>query len=286
MTASVRFCLKSIIKEIIMSDINVKKKRRWPVVLAVILLIICMLGGFIAVNAARNKKVMNDTVDQALEILSQNAKVTPVDPGEYRQIKVYGLMKFDVSQYDVENIGNLSVMTVNMGFMQMSSFVLSPYEKNMPLLSMDFMYILGNRKAYAEFYDLVADPSSAEYQSVLDSIRQFESKYSDLETVETSPAWYDDYTTIALHKAGKRSDDAKINDMFCDAVRCYMETAETLPLLSDEEKAVKLELTQEYCDGLIEKGGVSTDVFKKELGEETTRDFFNKVFFGTERYRK
>ena len=269
-----------------MSDTNVKKKRRWLVVPAVILLIICLLGGFIAVNAAKNKKVMNDTVSQALDVLSQYAKVTPVDPGEYKQIKVYGLMKFDVSQYDVENIGNLSVMTVNMGFMQMSSFVITPYEKNMPLLSMDFMYILGNRKAYAEFYDLVADTSSDEYKSVLSNIRQFESKYSDMSDVETSPAWYDKYLTVALHKSGKRSDDAKINDMFLDAVKCFMETAEPLPLLSDEEKAVKLELTQEYCDGLIENGGVSTDVFKKELGEETTRDFFNKVFFGTERYRK
>ena len=46
-----------------------------------------------------------------------------------------------------------------------------------------------------------------------------------------------------------------------------------------------LDVTQEYSDGLIDKGGVSTDVFKKELGEAKTRDFFNKVFFGTELYR-
>lgn len=269
-----------------MSDTVVKKKRILPKILGVILLIILCSAGFVFFNASKNMKQMNKTVDSGMNVLSSYAKVTPVDAGEYSQITMKGIMKFNVSQYDVENIGNLSVMTVNMGFMQMVSYVVSPYEKDLPLLSMDFMYILGNRKAYAEFYDLVADTSSDEYKSVLSNIRQFESKYSDMSDVETSPAWYDKYLTVALHKSGKRSDDAKINDMFLDAVRCFMETAEPLPLLSDEEKAVKLELTQEYCDGLIENGGVSTDVFKKELGEETTRDFFNKVFFGTERYRK
>ena len=90
-------------------------------------------------------------------------------------------MNFDVSQYDVENIGDLSVMTVNMGFMQMTSYVITPYEKNMPLLSMDFMYIMGNREAYAEFYDLVEDPESGEYTKVLSAVREFQNKYSDME---------------------------------------------------------------------------------------------------------
>ena len=35
-----------------------------------------------------------------------------------------------------------------------------------------------------------------------------------------------------------------------------------------EEKAEKLEITVNYTDGLIEQGGISTDVFKKELGDE------------------
>ena len=37
----------------------------------------------------------------------------------------------------------------------------------------------------------------------------------------------------------------------------------------------------DYTDGLIEKGGISTDVFKSALGDDVTKDFFDKVFFGT-----
>lgn len=268
-----------------MSDTVVKKKRILPKILGVILLIILCSAGFVFFNASKNMKQMNKTVDSGMNVLSSYAKVTPVDAGEYSQITMKGIMKFNVSQYDVENIGNLSVMTVNMGFMQMVSYVVSPYEKDLPLLSMDFMYILGNRKAYAEFYDLTANKNSEEYQGVLDIIRKFQNSYSDLAELETAPAWYDDLLTVVMHKSGKSADDSRIDEMFSDSIRSYMEAAKGLQQLSDEEKAVKLELIQNYCDGLVEKGGVSTDVFKKELGEEKTKDFFNKVFFGTEKYR-
>lgn len=230
-------------------------------------------------------KVMNKTLDSGMEKLSGYAELTPVDAGDFEQIRLNGLMKFDVSQYDVKDTGNLSVMTVNMGFMQMVSYVITPYDKNMPLLSMDFMYILGNRKSYAEFYDLVTDKDSAEYSEILDQVKKFADSYSDLEDISTSPAWYDDLMTIALHKKGKRADDEQIKEMFCDAIRCYMENANGLDELSDTEKSDKLALTQEYSDNLISKGGVSTDVFKKALGEEKTKEFFDKVFFGTEKRR-
>jgi len=266
-----------------MKDRDVKKKKKWPKVLLTIVLLIGALAGFIAFNASKNMEVMNRTLDSGMKTLSEYAEVTPVDAGEFSEIKMYGLMKFKVSQYDVRDVGNLSVMTVNMGFMQMVSYVITPYDKNMPLMSMDFMYILGNRKAYVEFYDLVSDRNSDEYVDVLASIKEFEKKYSSLEDIETAPAWYDELMTVVLHKAGKRADDEKIEEMFCDAVRCYMEKANELGELSEEEKAEKLALTQEYSDNLISKGGVSTDVFKKALGEEKTKEFFDKVFFGTER---
>lgn len=38
-----------------------------------------------------------------------------------------------------------------MGIMQMATAVITPRDKNMPLLSADYMYILGKRKAYLEF---------------------------------------------------------------------------------------------------------------------------------------
>jgi hypothetical protein len=264
---------------------TVAKKKKWPKVLLVILIIIGGLVGFTCYNASKNMKVMNKTLDAGMETISKYAKLTPVDAGEYKQIKMYGLLKFDVDQYDVEDIGNLSVMKVNMGFMQMVSYIITPYKKNMPMLSMDFMYIFGKRKAYAEFYDLVSDTADSEYVKVLDSIKKFDSSYSDFKDIETDPAWYDEYLTVVLHKEAKRDDDERVEKMFCDAISCYMEAAKELKPLSEAERLNKLAITQKYCDTLVEKGGVSTDVFKKQLGREKTKDFFDKVLFGTEQYR-
>ena len=176
-------------------------------------------------------------------------------------------------------------MKMNMGFMQMVSYIITPYKKNMPMLSMDFMYIFGKRKAYAEFYDLVCDTADSKYIKVLDSIKKFESSFSDFKDAETDPAWYDEYLTVALHKEAKRNDDDRVEKMFCDAIRCYMEAAKELPMLSEAERLNKLAITQQYCDTLVEKGGVSTDEFKKQLGRDKTKDFFDKVLFGTEQYR-
>lgn len=265
------------------------KKKKWPKVLLIIILIIALLIGaltaLISVNASRNMKIMNDTLNEGMQKLSEYATVTELDAGEYREIKMYGFMKFDVDQYDVEDLGNLSVMKVNMGMMQMVSYIITPYEKDMPMLSMDFMYILGNRKAYAEFYDLTSDNTASEYVSVMNNVREFQDRYADLEDIPTEPAWYDDLLSVALHKAGKKKDDAIIRKMFSDAIDTYMCNEKTLEKLSDEAETEKTEITQEYCDNLVKNGGVSTDVFKKNLGDEKTKDFFDKVLFGTELYK-
>ena len=116
-------------------------------VLLALLIVILIVVGTVSVFAAQNVKAMNHCVDAAMAQLRSQYTVTPVDPAEYEDLTLFGLMKFDVEQYDIEGIGNLSVMRVNMGIMQMSTFVITPLDRNLPLLSTDYMYILGNRTA-------------------------------------------------------------------------------------------------------------------------------------------
>ena len=80
----------------------------------------------------KNVQVMNRTVDAVLTALKENFTVTPVDVGNYKKMKIYGIMKFDVEQYDIKELGNLSIMRMNMGLMQMATVVITPQDKNMP----------------------------------------------------------------------------------------------------------------------------------------------------------
>lgn len=259
-----------------------KLKGKLKKVLLICLGIIVVLIVIIAIFANKNVKVMNKTIDDTISLISQKYNVTSVQNDEYETMKVYGVMKFNVKQYDVENIGNLSVMTVNMGVMQMATFVLNPQDKNLPMVSADYMYILGKRKCYYEFYDLV-EVKDKEYDSLLTQLQQMNGAYSELKDIEMDEAWYDEFKTVGMYKSGKTSDDEALTEMLTDGMEIYINSADKLPELTDLQKKKKNDITKEYTEGLITKGGISTDAFKKSLGEDTTRDFFSKVFFGTEK---
>lgn len=257
-----------------------KKGKVERVILGIIGALLLVLVIFVAVNASRNVKAMNRSIDAVLEELNKTYTVTQISPGEYEQMKMYGIMKFKVEQYAIEGLGNLSVMRVNMGVMQMATIVITPKEKNMPLLSADYMYILSNRKSYLEFYDVVQE-KDAVYMQLIAKLSDVIDKYSHLEDFEASEAWYEHLLSVDAYKAGKPKNDADVEQMLRESVRVYLNHAKALPELTDEQKTEKKNITLAYTDGLIEKGGISTDVFKKELGPEVTKDFFDQVFFGT-----
>lgn len=270
-----------------MEEQNKKKSKKKPllIVLGVILAVVAAVVIVLAVNASRNMKAMRETIDRGLDEVRAHYTVTPCDAGEYADLTMYGVMKFHTDQYEVENLGNLSVMTTNMGMMQMVSFMITPFDKNVPLCTLDFMYIMGNRKSYVEFYDLVGDTETEEYAAVIAALQEMQGRYADVEELEVSEAWYESYLSVVMHKSLTKNEEERNTALFCDALETYLEASAALPQSTPEEAAAQLANTEEYSSGLIEKGGVSTDVFKKALGEETTRDFFNKVFFGTDRFR-
>lgn len=247
------------------------------IVIAVILAIFLLL---LSIISKKNVTAMNRSIDAALEELNKNYKVTALDPGEYKELKLFKVVKFDVEQYDIESLGNLSVMRVNMGAMQMATVVITPQNKNLPLLSADYMYILSNRKAYLEFYDVVKEKDD-QYMKLLHDLDAVQANYKHLDDIAPSAAWYDDLLTVTAYKSGTTEADDDLINLLVDSLHVYLEHGKELPALSEEERDEKLALTRKYTDGLIKNGGVSTDVFKKQLGNEVTKEFFDNVFFGT-----
>lgn len=252
----------------------------------IITLLVFLLAAAAAVAALadKNVKVMNTAIQETLDIVSDGHKVTLLDVGDYSKIEVNKLMKFYVRQYEIEDIGNLSVMTVNVGLMQMASIVFTPIEKNLPLLSCDYMYILNNRKAYVELYDLVEEKDET-YLSWMDRYAAARDEYASVEDLQVTPAWYKDLLTVTSYKKAGMKQDVLLRSMLRDIVTVYMQHADDLMMLTPGEKEIKLEITKTYTDRLIDEGGISTDFFKNFLGPDKTRDFFDKVFFGTARYK-
>ena len=257
-----------------------KRRKRMLITFGIILAIILALAIAVYVISNMNMKAMNQSIDSVMDELRENYTVTPLDAGEYGEIKLYGIMKFKVEQYDIEELGNLSVMRINMGVMQMSSVVITPKDKNLPLMSADYIYLLTNRKAYLEFYDLVKEKDDT-YNTLLTNLSDIQKKYDYLNNLEVSPAWYEHLLSVASYKACNMNSDKDIETMLLDSLDAYIQHSKQIPLLSEEEKQEKLTLTVNYTDGLITNGGISTDVFKSALGPDITKKFFDNVFFGT-----
>ena len=251
-------------------------------VLYIVLGVIAVIALLLIIVSANNAKAMNAYLKTAYDALSAGTKMSEIPCGEYEELKVMGVMNFKTRQYEVENVGNLSVMKVGMGPMQMATFVLTPLYKDLPFMSCDFIFMAGNRKPYIEIYDLT-DNKDEKYQSYIKKYNDIFDKYTMIEKIPAENTWYSDILNAMIHGKGKSKDDPAIMEMIREIIGLCVEEASEYPLLNEEEKKRKIDIINAYSNGLVEKGGTSTDVFKKSLGEEKTRDFFGKVFFGTKR---
>ena len=142
----------------------------------ILLCLLALLVLYLCFSGWRNSREMEQLTNDAIETLSESFTLQEKDPGEYRKISIYKVLPFHVKQYDVEGLGNLSVMTVNIGLMQMLTFVVTPLEKDVPLLSVDYIYMLMNRKAILEFYDLTEDKEAPAYQELLSALEKIQAE--------------------------------------------------------------------------------------------------------------
>jgi len=259
-----------------------KKLKKFLLILCCFVLAVgTMIGVVIGMNMPTNMKAMNQSVHAFLETVDRYYPLKAVDCDDYSDLTLFGILKFNVKQYEATGVGNLAVMTTNVGLMQMATVVLTPVNRDLPLISMDYMYILGNRTAYVEIYDLVLDKNE-HYEELMQQLGDIRRQYDNLETITPSAAWYDSLKTEGLYKKGTKADDGILAEMLEKSLDAIMQYGQTLPILEEEAHKEKAALQKTYSNGLIEHGGVSTDIFVKALGPETTRDFFDKVLFRAE----
>lgn len=227
-----------------------------------------------------NSYLMNKDIDDTLDLISKYYTLTPVDTGEYKQLNIFNMYIFDIAQYKVEGYGNLSIMKTD-GANQMATIVLSPFEKDLPLISTDYMFNGESHISYIEFYGLSIDADSQDFQNVVGKLNGLTARYADLMSVTPTPAWYDEIRTTGLFKMTSFTEGDKTAEMLSDSFKTTLEASKKLPQLNDAQKAAKVAAVQQYSDNLVDMGGISTDMFKMVLGPDTTKAFFNNIFFGT-----
>lgn len=145
-------------------------------------------------------------------------------------------------------------MKLNMGVMQMATFVLTPDEKDIPVLSEDYMFMLPIRKTYLEIYDLVINNDDT-YKSYLEQFDEIKSRYADIPDTDHSETWYSSLITVDTYKLSNSGNDDATAEMLAENVRLMLRMADEYPTLSEEEVESKRQIVVDYSDGLIERGG-------------------------------
>ena len=208
-------------------------------------------------------------INDLLSVIAERYPLTDAD--SITGLKASG-MKFDIRSYKAEGLGHVSVMSAKgfFGLMKMNTLIVNPYDVDLPLYSYDRIFAMGNDVLIVELYDTIADPDSFGMRDVKES-------YADLTERDPGEHWYDSIKLpVSISKKGKKLNTPRMNELTIEHFKAYLSEAKPTDMTSLKQEKVSL-----YVEGLISKGGPSTDAFKKAIGEERTAELFRNILFGT-----
>jgi hypothetical protein len=213
--------------------------------------------------------------DKLLSLIDEKYPLTSIDCGEFAEMKVKG-MKFKISAYKAEGLGHVSVMRASgmMGLMKMDTLIINPTEIDLPLYSYDRIFAMGNDTLIIELYDTMLGEFSE------DKLLERKEGFSYLPERDPGEHWYDSIKLkSSISKKGKAWNVSNgFEYLTMEHIYAYLYYGEAKIVQDNKAKQDKARV---YVNGLIEKGGPSTDVFKGAIGEEKTRELFEGVLFGT-----
>ena len=211
--------------------------------------------------------------EQLLKLIADKYPLTETDVGEFAEVKASG-MKFHIRAFRAEGLGIVSEMRAKgmLGLMKMDSVIVDPFLVDLPLYSYDRIRAMGNDVLIAELYDTLLTPFD---ESKLNEVK---AKFASLPERDPGKHWYDDIKLkSSISKKGKKKNSASVDALALKHFETYL--ASPAPQADEQRKREK---ARYYVNGLLEKGGPSTDAFVKAIGKEKTKELFEKYLFGTE----
>ena len=211
--------------------------------------------------------------DKILSRLQQKYSLTAIDAGEFAKLKANG-MTFTVGAFHAEGLGHVSVMRAKgfFGLMKMDTLIINPTEVDLPLYSYDRIFAMGNDTLIVELYDTLLGAYDASALAVA------KAEHTDLAERDPGEHWYDSIKLgESISKKGKKTQTPRLDQLTQAHFDAYL-NSHAVPVA---DRAAKQAKASYYVSGLLARGGPSSDVFKKSLGEETTAKLFETVLFGT-----
>jgi len=210
-----------------------------------------------------------------LSELQNRYRVTEVPLGEDAHMSK-NMMHFVVKVYDVENIGNLCILTMNgmMGLMKMETVVLACDRKDVPLLNMDTVKAMGNKTQIAEFYDTLLNHEDRTMENECQKIKDGD---KDIPDYTSGEHWYDALLYPCSYAKKTKFKDKRTDISLKKYFQLYLKELERAEACNPIEKQGK---NRAFAQGLLDHGGPAVDQVRKMFGEEKTKKLVLEYMYG------
>lgn len=206
----------------------------------------------------------------------QSFQIRDLDSFSYP--KYIKILKFNVEQYKVENLGNMCILEgKSILGLYFFTVVFTPQGSfDIPFVIIDFIQMRNKLTVFVEFYN--NHIKNKDYIKILDNkLSDKKEKYQSIEDYMENPKWYtplrDKYSP--LKKGSKENKEVLIN-MVLDYLDEYINFVDSVKKEYSDEKNIELE---KFIDDLIVKGNPSSKILKKALGEDGYNKFCREIIF-------
>ena len=201
--------------------------------------------------------------------------VTEKDLGEDAHMSK-NMMHFLVRVYDVKGVGNLCILTMNgmMGLMKMETVVLSCNTKDVPLLNMDTVKVMGNKTMIAEFYDTLLNHEDRTMESECQKIKDAD---ADIPDYSSGEHWYDVLLYPCSYAKKTKGKDNRTDISLKKYFQLYLKELERAEACNPDEKMGK---NRAFAQGLLDHGGPAVDSVRKLFGEEKAKKLILEYMYG------
>ena len=212
---------------------------------------------------------MNGSV---LDLFAKNGSLVAKDVSPWQTFSGKG-MKFRLQSFDWDGCACLSHLTMRafLGTMRMETVICTPYAKDLPIFSYDFINAFGRRTLLVEVYDTLVHPAD------LSAMQEVKSRYGDLKDKTLKPNWYDSLRLApSTAKVGGAS---RLSAMAMEMTAAYIGLFPAARVVDPAERTVR---NWAYVEGLIANGGTAINTIRQMLGNEAAETLFRRFLFGTE----
>ena len=182
---------------------------------------------------------------------------------------------FRISAYDAKGLGRIASVEMKrlIGFWEMQSLIITPYEKDMPIY-----YYNRHREKGSYIYRVEVFRTSYAEVDVSAMVDVME-KYVSLPDDAQSEHWYDEFRLPAcvLKKVDKNHKE-DLSPMIWEHFCAYMDMLEAAP---ECEPAKKKKKVNAFVKELCEQGGIAIiEMFNATYNKKVTEKLANEVLFG------